>query len=157
MKTRLDFVTNSSSSSFIMAFKDKSTVIQEATDGMPSFGKYQLELLLRDINNAKARDPKELKEIIRENLRYHIEYEVSCKHQRDKRIYSRREIKDYEETDEFKQTVERILNNKMADIEAKMKGNTVFYDLEYTDHGQADMEQNIMPMHQNTIAVINNH
>ena len=38
MKIRTDFVTNSSSSSFILAFKDKSTVLKELANGYLSGG-----------------------------------------------------------------------------------------------------------------------
>lgn len=60
MKIRTDFVTNSSSSSFIIAFKDKATGLEEIENLKHRFGSDAVDALLTYFDNASPLSEEQL-------------------------------------------------------------------------------------------------
>lgn len=153
MKHRLDFVTNSSSSSFVMAFTSKSNIPVEATKGMPSNGKLRIPRLLADLLKAKKMTVDEVWDEISEEVYWTEEFNLRYKNQNDP-ILNRR---DYRETEEFKNTVKANTEQQHKRLLRVAKNKPVFTIIEYGDHTDGDMEHEIMPRHKNTVYVQSNH
>lgn len=150
MKTRSDFVTNSSSSSFVMGFKNKDTIKTETIKGMPKNGKYRTNTLVKDVTDAEKKTFDETINEIEECVYWQEYY---------RHVYSSRvpRLRSYGDTEECKAIVKNMTKARLKEIKEKAENDTVFLIVSYSDHTDSDMEHEIMPHHKNTLYVINNH
>ena len=158
MKIRTDFVTNSSSSSFILAFHDEHSIGQELLDDNTQG---ELEQILRDVMHCKEEYSKE--EIISE----YREYVEDMAHFRASDYIKRKkglswvESYDYVKNhpDEINALVSDIVKEQMEELEEKIKGMEVVVMIEYEDHTEqgSRLEHEIVPYMFSCKAIMNNH
>lgn len=106
MKVRNDFVTNSSSSSFILGFTSKDKIEEELLEGTTS--DLLKDVVLKDILETEQFDEKEVENRIREEMKYTAIWRI-------KELYMRRtgcslqDASDYVNTDDGKRKSNSIL------------------------------------------------
>ena len=151
MKVRTDFVTNSSSSSFVLGFKSEDTIRDELAKSMPE---RFIEVVYNDVKEAAKMNPEAIVDIISDDLYWQAEYDVMRKHRLP---FS--ESLDWVKTDEGKAAVNAKLNKLLMEIKKRMEGFNVFAIVEYEDHTDCGsyLEHDILPEHPNNIIRISHH
>lgn len=154
MKIRTDFVTNSSSSSFILGFKNEKSIVTEIAENTPYDYVGQL---LKDVKEADRMTREEVIEELKEGGRWDVEYELARVLEREG--YSYTQAWAYIRTDEGQAKVQKLLDEWVEEKTGDLNGRSVFVEVEYEDHTDigCDMEHDIMPGHPNTIVRFNNH
>jgi hypothetical protein len=154
MKIRSDFVTNSSSSSFILSFKDEDSIYKTLKEQFPtdiengwSAGEFgYLHQLLNDIENADRLTKEDLVEIILDES-WHIRWEIEERLKRREHM-SREEVSDYFNTDEGKKVLERAYQEQIDKVMSIIGDNKVIVQVEHGDGGDGEdgvLEHEILP------------
>jgi hypothetical protein len=146
VKIRTDFVTNSSSSSFVLSFKSKETVYEELekNDSLPP---EFLDRVYDDIRNhliSKEEAIIDIKEGIKDNLFFKYWYK-----------YDYKTFKSDEVQAKMNEEAEQIYADRYEKLVES--GDEVFVDVEYGDDIDGELEHEIMPYLDNTIMRISHH
>ena len=171
MKVREDFVTNSSSSSFILAFESKEDGITKIAAMTKRYGSDYVEQLLHDFMDAIP--------IPKENIRTHTFRNVEDDAEfvtdngegvwwsSDKPTFERQWMNDhpgsdyhaYYESKERKAEVERRMEEDFKKIEDDIGASSYLVELEYEDHTEVGsaLEHDILPNQDFTIRRFSHH
>lgn len=164
MKYRMDFVTNSSSSSFICAFKNKADFESQMQMLSNRYSTYSGVIYSDILKNKITREEalKELKHyfyIMAEYELYWQPYPMNTKYWDDK--LKEKGLHNWElmKLPEFKKEVDEWVKKEMSDIEGKMPKRGMYASVEYGDDVDfyAELEHEIMPYLPFVVYRINKH
>lgn len=152
MKIRKGFVTNSSSSSFILGFTSEENIKKEleAEDLKEYFDE-----VLEDVMRATKLTKDEVlegysKEIYYDTL-WDLEYRLDVPY--DKKFEIR-------ETKEFQNKLNKAITDRVSELEEDMQGYSVFVEINYSDEDglrYSTLEHHIAPNMNCCLAVISHH
>lgn len=153
MKIRTDFVTNSSSSSFILGFKNEKSIVPTLLEQVPD---EYIGTILRDVTKSNLTADEAI-ESYKEQIYWTARYEV----EEQKRIELGSYIAASDWCDENKEEYDKLTNeyvDKLAsELKAKMKGLKRFAEVEYCDHSHSELEHYVVPHMEACLAVISHH
>lgn len=161
MKIRSDFVTNSSSSSFILGFKNKDTRIAELNTDINNLGYNKLDenilKLLYDVNNAKSLLIQHVIMSYKEDIKVDVQRYVNDNNNPYERYSD--EWFDYCRTSEFNDLYNNKIYESVVNFKKVIEENDYkdFVLLTYSDHDNNELEHQICPRLKNTIATISHH
>lgn len=152
MKIRSDFVTNSSSSSFILGFKNRSEIKEILEKEIPDYYSAHREELLEEI--AKCIQSKEeilleYREDVYWSCLWELEEELGCRYSYETR-----------EQPWFKEKLQNKINQRASKLEKDLEDKEIIVSVEHGDGGSGEdgiLEHEILPYLSCTFARISHH
>lgn len=152
MKIRKGFVTNSSSSSFILGFTSEENIKKELeAEDLKEYFDEVLEDVMRATKLTKDEILEGYSEEIYYGTRWDLEYRLDVPY--DKKFEIR-------ETKEFQDKLNKAITDKVSELEQDMQGYSVFVEINYSDEdglGYSTLEHHVAPNMNCCLAVISHH
>lgn len=152
MKIRKGFVTNSSSSSFILGFTSEENIKKEleAEDLKEYFDE-----VLEDVMRATKLTKDEVLEGYSKEIYYDTLWELEDR--LDVPYDKKFEIR---ETKEFQEKLNKAITDRVSELEEDMKGYSVFVEINYSDNDglmYSTLEHHVAPNMNCCLAAISHH
>lgn len=165
MKYRMDYVTNSSSSSFILSFNDEKSIYNTLKKQFPkniengwSAGENgYLYQLLNEIEEANRLTENNIKEIV-DNESWHVYWDI--KYMLKGKGMSEAEARDFLKTAEGEKMIADAKKEKFEKIMNKIGDNKVIVQVEHGDGGEGEdgmLEHEILPNLDCTVIRFSHH
>ena len=152
-KVRNGFVTNSSSSSFILGFKDEDSIAKTLADD-DTYGYF--EIIYHDCLEAEKMDIETMLNNCRESIYWEVFYDLKYDLE-DKMDWNK--VYEFIETEEYKNLVKEETDRRIEILRKDAESKSVFVNVEYEDHSVegSDLEHDIVPYLDCCLKVFNNH
>lgn len=171
MKVRNDFVTNSSSSSFILAFKSKEDGATRIAAMTSKYGSDYVSTLLADFMEATPIPVESFVDHIKDDAETQAYYRMSIgdggwwsnSKPTFQNLWMKNHpgatYKDYIESEEYKTELERRMKEITDELLAKISDKPYIVELEYEDHSDvgSTLEHEILPNWEHTVRRFNHH
>lgn len=152
MKIRKGFVTNSSSSSFILGFTSEENIKKELeAEDLKEYFDEVLEDVMRATKLTKDEILEGYSEEIYYDTRWDLEYRLDVPY--DKKFEIR-------ETKEFQDKLNKAITDKVSELEQDMQGYSVFVEINYSDEDgfrYSTLEHHVVPDMNCCLAAISHH
>lgn len=159
MKIRNDYVTNSSSSSFIVGFKSENDIDSQLKESMVKCDSiYKYDEVLRDIKKHRITKEYAL-EIFKDEVRWNVEFYLEDSYEDKLGGYTN--FEKWIEKEENKKEFDDAVNSKIDELYKRFKDKIddceYLAEVEYCDHTDGDLEHDIMPYLDCTIKRFSHH
>lgn len=152
MKIRKGFVTNSSSSSFILGFTSEENIKKELeAENLKEYFDEVLEDVMRATKLTKDEVLKGYSKEIYYDTLWDLEYRLDVPY--DKKFEIR-------ETKEFQNKLNKAITDRVSELEEDMQGYSVFVEINYSDEdgfSYSTLEHHVAPNMNCCLAVISHH
>lgn len=152
MKIRKGFVTNSSSSSFILGFTSEENIKKELeAEGLKEY----FDEVLKDVTRGIKLTKDEVLEGYAEEIYYDTLWELEDR--LDVPYDKKFEIR---ETKEFQEKLNKAITDRVSELEEDMKGYSVFVEINYSDNDglmYSTLEHHVAPNMNCCLAAISHH
>jgi hypothetical protein len=159
MKIRSDFVTNSSSSSFILAFTNKDTIAEEL---LKTFNDNTMKYFSTVYQDIQETEPLTKEDVIEQIKKYHL-YDIRYDMYMDYLMTTREEdqtpihIKEWEKLPEVQTAIQDKVNELIKEVTQNMEDKSYFVEVTYSDHNNSALEHHIMPDSPNCVMTLSYH
>ena len=159
MKIRCDYVTNSSSSSFIVGFKSENDIDSQLKESMVKCDSiYKYDEVLRDIKKHRITKEYAL-EIFKDEVRWSVKFYLEDSYEDKLGGYTN--FEKWIEKEENKKEFDDAVNSKIDELYKRFKEKIddceYLAEVEYCDHTDGDLEHDIMPYLDCTIKRFSHH
>lgn len=155
MKIRTDYVTNSSSSSFIVGFKDEENIESQLRSEI--YAAERFDTIFRDVKNNRISKAEALHQF-RDEMYYDAEWSLQNEYERKIGYQSFYDwLKDHRNREEFYQKVNDRLDVWFEEFKQRIEGLDYLALVDYDDHSNGDLEHEIMPRLGCTIQRFSHH
>lgn len=161
MKVRLDYVTNSSSSSFLLAFRSKEDGVVKISKAYNKLSSDALSLLLRDFLNAKECTKEDYLDVFCNEIYLAARqffFRLPQNIGRDKKETSDA-FWDWYESPSHKEFLDRYIETLLSDLSRQYEDRPYRVILNYGDHSSlgSELEHDFLGSFEGTIKVTSYH
>lgn len=154
MKIRCDYVTNSSSSSFIVGFRSENDIDSQLKESMINSSRY--EDVLHDIKRHRITKEYAL-EIFKDEVKWEVEFYLQYEYERKLGISFYDWLEDETNKKAFDEAVSAKVDELYKEYEEKINACEYLAEVEYCDHTDGDLEHEIMPYLDCTLKSFSHH